>query len=111
MEELGSGYFDLQAASGSGGSEEEDPDATFLDDEDLQSQTVQIDVKCQMSKNTESQVNNLPEQSLENVTSSFLALLFYELNKCKQFMVHSLDSLYIVVFCCALRDGVEWGFV
>jgi hypothetical protein len=48
-EELGSGYFDLQVTSGSGWMESgNNADTTYVDDEDLASHTVEIDVECRI---------------------------------------------------------------
>ncbi|XP_070176020.1 transforming growth factor beta receptor type 3-like [Littorina saxatilis] len=49
-EELGSGYFDLQATSGSGWMETtgDSSDTTYVDDEDLAAHKVEIDVECRV---------------------------------------------------------------
>lgn len=51
-EELGSGYFDLQATSGSGWMESngDSSDTTYVDDEDFASHKVEIDVECRVPR-------------------------------------------------------------
>ena len=51
-EELGSGYFNLQATSGSGWMEPgaDDPSMTYVDDEDFTSHKVDIDVECRVPR-------------------------------------------------------------
>ena len=51
-EELGSGYFDLQATSGSGWMEPngDASDTTYMDDEDFASHKVEIDVECRVPR-------------------------------------------------------------
>lgn len=51
-EELGSGYFDLQATSGSGWSDAngEGSVTTYIDDEDFTAHKVEIDVQCRVPR-------------------------------------------------------------
>ncbi|KAK7453346.1 hypothetical protein BaRGS_00039637, partial [Batillaria attramentaria] len=66
-EELGSGYFDLQATSGSGWSETgvEEADATYVDDEDFTAHKVEIDIECQVPKNPAPAPDRRPKQDVD----------------------------------------------
>lgn len=68
-EEMGSGYFDLQATSGSGWSDTsvDQTDTTYVDDEDFPARKLAIDVECQVPKSATPAVHQGAEVEKEPV--------------------------------------------
>lgn len=103
-EELGSGYFDLQATSGSGWSDTsvDETGTTYVDDEDFSSHKVEIDIECQVPKTTTPSVPVKPpveEQPREDLAECEMHLyedpFFLQRVVNYPFTVNTFNGIYI----------------